>query len=84
MESGRVWCLKYGPDSKPPVEMQDVRAKADQDVPQLVKTATSGKWHFTTPMRLPALQMDFHQATGVRISNQTVRNRLHEDDFYSR
>ncbi len=28
-----------------------------------------------------ALEMDFHQATGVRISNQTARNRLHEDNL---
>ncbi len=31
-----------------------------------------------------ALQMDFYQATGVRISNQTVQNRLHGDNLYSR
>ncbi len=28
-------------------------------------------------------QMDFHQATGVRITNQTARNRLHDNDLYS-
>lgn len=30
------------------------------------------------------LQMDFQQATGVRISDQTVRNRLHDDNLHSR
>ena len=30
------------------------------------------------------LQIDFREATGVRVSDQTIRNRLHEDNMRSR
>ncbi len=74
MESVRVWCLEYGPENKPP----GICKTSCYDVPQLARTATSGKWHFATARRLP------DTADGLRPghNNQNVRKRLHEDNLY--
>ena len=67
------------------VQTVDVPDKVVYDVPHLDRTAISDRWQCVVVRILPEhRKMDFRQATGVRISDETVRNRLHEDNMNSR
>ena len=54
-----------------------------------ITTARQDRYVVTSALRnrfitARALQNDLHHASGVRVSNQTVRNRLHEDRLRAR
>ncbi len=96
MKSVKVWCLEYGPDSRPPGDLQELLAKADNDVEPLVRTSTSDKWHFATARRLPehcrwtstrppVCIAVTTAVSSTRSSNRSSnQNRLHEDNLCSR